>query len=114
VAVLTPQAITRAGLAPAFSAAAGGGDQFLPDADTWIVVRNAGGSPITATVTTFNTDRLGNTVADNAISVPATTGERWIGPFPATEYADPTDGLADIAYSGVTSVTVGVFKVTKP
>jgi hypothetical protein len=45
------------------------------------------------------------------VSVPATTGDRMIGPFPAHSFADPTDGLADITYSSATSVTVAVFKL---
>jgi hypothetical protein len=39
------------------------------------------------------------------VSVPATTGERLIGPFPA-DLAQVSDGLVAITYSGVTSLTV--------
>ena len=64
------------------------------------------------TVVTPRTDAYGNAIADNTISVPATTGERVIGPFPAEAYGSLTDGLADITYSGVTSLTIGAFSLT--
>jgi hypothetical protein len=114
MALLATQNITRAGLAPAFAAAAGGGDTFTPDGDTFIEVKNASGSSVTVTIVTPRTDAWGNQIADNVITVPATTGDRMIGPFPADAYADPTTGLASITYSAVTSVTVAVFKVLAP
>jgi hypothetical protein len=67
---------------------------------------------ITVTVVTPRTDpESGQSIADVSVSVPATTGDRMIGPFPAHSFADPTDGLADITYSSATSVTVAVFKL---
>lgn len=114
MAVLAVQSITRAGVGATYAAAAGGGDQFLPDADTFLHVKNASGAPITVTIVTQTNDALGNAIADNTVSVPATTGDRMIGPFPAQTYADPADGLADITYSGVTSLTVAVLKLAKP
>lgn len=114
MALLASQSITRAGTTAAYAAAAGGGDTFVPDKDTFIQVKNASGSAITVTITTPRTDAVGNAVADNAITVPLTVGDKMIGPFPAEYYADPTTGLASIAYSAVTTVTVGVFKLSQP
>lgn len=112
MATLTVNSVTRAGVTDTLVAAAGGGDSFLPDREVFIRVVNGGGSPITVTVETKNTS-FGHAVADVSVSV--TNGEsRIIGPFPAEVFADPTDGLADITYSGVTSVTVGAFKLAQP
>ena len=111
MAVLATQLVTRAGVAPTYAAAAGGGDRFTPGPATWLHVKNASGGAITVTVVTPRNDAWGNTIADNTISVPATTGERVIGPFPAEAYGSVTDGLADITYSGVTSLTIGCFSV---
>jgi hypothetical protein len=112
MANLSTQTITRAGIGPTYAAAAGGGDTFTPDVDTFSHVKNGSGSPITVTVVTPRTDQeSGQAIADVTVSVPATTGERMIGPFPHNSFADPTDGLADITYSGVTSLTVAVLKV---
>lgn len=113
MATLAVQTINRAGLAPTYAAAAGGGDSFLPDPDTFLHIKNASGGSITVTIVTTNTDRLSNPVADNAIAVPA-AGERIIGPFPPGEYADPTTGLAAITYSGVTSTTVAAIRLSRP
>ncbi len=111
MALLATQPIVRAGLAPSYAAAAGGGDTFTPNDKTFLQVKNASGGAITVTIVTPRTDSAGNAVADNTISVPATTGDRMIGPFPADVYADPTTGVANITYSGVTSLTIGAFSV---
>jgi len=113
MATLATQTITRAGVAAAYTAAAGGGDKLTPDQYTFLHVKNGGGSSITVTIVTPR-DALPNVaVADVAVSVP-NGGERMIGPFPAEHFAGLTDGLADITYSGVTSVTVGAFRVSQP
>lgn len=111
MATLATQIVTLPGIAPTYAAAAGGGDRFTPGRSTWLHVKNGSGAPITVTIVTPRTDALGNAVADNTVSVPATTGERLIGPFPAEFYGSLTDGLADITYSGVTSLSIGCFSV---
>lgn len=113
MATLATQSVTRAGVAPTYAAAAAGGDRFTPSTDTFLHVKNASAGALTVTVVTPRTDAYGNAIADNAISVPA-SGERMIGPFPADWYGSTTDGLADITYSGVTSLTIGAFTVTRP
>jgi len=109
MAVLTIQEITRAGVGPTFAAAAGGGDSFPNDGRTMCEVKNAGGGAITLTVVTQITVD-GKAVADDAISVPATTGDRMVGPFPPEIYND-VNGRVNLTYSGVTSVTVGAFRL---
>lgn len=109
MATLATQLITRAGTAPSYAAAAGGGDRFTPGPTTFLHVKNASGGAITVTIVTPRTDAYGNAIADNTVSVPLTTGDRMIGPFPAEAYGSLTDGLADITYSGVTSLTIGAF-----
>ena len=115
MAHLTKQLVSLVGLTPTFTAAAGGGDTLDPDADTFLVVKNAGGSPITATIATPKTDpKTGLAEADVAVSVPATTGEKWIGPLPFETYADPANqSRAAVTYSAVTSVTVAVVGVPR-
>lgn len=110
MAVLASQSVTRAGTAPAYAAAAAGGDRFTPGSKTFLHVKNGSAGALTVTIATPRTDAYGNQIADNAISVPA-AGERLIGPFPAEAYGSTTDGLADISYSGVTSLTIGAFAV---
>lgn len=111
MATLTVNTVSVAGLRDdnALVAAAGGGDKFLPSKDTFVRVNNAGGGSITVT---FATSALHNgiAVADTGGSV-TNAQSRLFGPFPAEDYANAADGLCDITYSGVTSVTVGVFKL---
>lgn len=114
MAVLTKQKVSlNPGLAPTFAAAAGGGDSFVNDqADgsrTFLVVKNGGGSPITVTVDDPNSkspDGATQFNPDLAVTV-ANGGERWIGPL-GSRFIDGNGNTA-IAYSAVTSVTVGVF-----
>ncbi len=109
MALLTTQQIANSGLNPSFVAAAGGGDTFRAEDTVFLVVKNGGGSSITATIATPATSSEGLAIADAAVSV--TNGqERWIGPF-KDEFRDPATGLVTVTYSGVTSVTVGVFRL---
>lgn len=113
MATLTTQTITRAGVDPSLSAAAGGGDSFTPGDDVFLHVNNGGGGSITVTIVGQGTILPNMNVPSVVVSV--TNGQdRMIGPFPHTLFADPTDGLADITYSGVTSVTVGAFRLQRP
>jgi len=108
MATLATQSITTAGITPTFAAAAGGGDKCLPGEGTYLHVKNGGGSPVTVTlVTPATVDTLA--VADRAVVV--ANGAEALIAVPDTLYRNPTGGLADITYSGVTSVTVGVFRI---
>lgn len=112
MATLRTQTVTRAGLAPTFDAAAGGGDRFTPSKDTVLHIRNGGGAPITATVVTPKEAFPGAAIADIAIVVPA-GGLLIAGPFAASDFRDPVDGLATLTYSSATSVTVAVLEVAE-
>jgi hypothetical protein len=117
MADLAIQDITNAGLTPAYVAAAAGGDKIPgTDADTFIHVKNGGGSPITVTVVTPGTapGSGGLGIADVAVVV-TNAQERMIGTFPAELYGNPADfGKVAITYSGVTSVTIGAFRARRP
>lgn len=112
MATLATQVIARAGLAPTYAAAAGGGDACETGDDVFLQVKNASGGALTVTVAIPATASTVSGVAytNTAVSVPATTGDRMIGPI-SNIYKDPTTGLATITYSGVTSLTVGCFKL---
>lgn len=116
MANLTTQSITRAGVAPTYAAAAGGGDACEVGDDLYLHVKNASGSAITVTlaIPSSNSPYPNAVYTSTAVSVPATTGERLIGPISAGLYKDPTTGLCSISYSSATSVTVGVFKLQAP
>lgn len=112
MAVLAVEELTRTGLQFAAPAAAAGGDQFLPSDRTFVRIANAGGGSITVTIVSTST-LLGLAVADVVVVVGA-GAQIHIGPFPAEHFADPTDGLADMTYTGVTSVTVSAVRLSRP
>jgi hypothetical protein len=113
MANLTTQSITRTGVTPTYAAASAGGDTFTPDENTVIHCKNGSGGSITLSILTPGHYHLGLSLAWAQVSIPAGQ-ERMIGPFNPQFFADPSDGLGDIAYSAATSVTIGVFYLTQP
>jgi hypothetical protein len=114
MATLASQKITRAGIAPALVAAAVGGDRFTPDGETFLHVKNGGSSAITVTIVA--TEKINGDLALANVTKSVAAGvEALLGPFPKQAFqAADGSGLADVTYSGVTSVTVGAFKLTQP
>src|SRR5687767_11742508 len=112
MATLTTQVITRAGVAPTYAAAAGGGDACETGDDIFLQVKNGSGGAITVTLAIPASASTTPNVAytNTTVSVPATTGDRMIGPI-SNIYKDPTTGMATITYSGVTSLTIGAFRL---
>lgn len=117
MANLTINNLALSGLVDTLSAAAGGGDavQAVGEAqDTWIEVANGGGSSINVTiakksgVSTVTVPGLGPTTVSDMVVAVANGARNKIGPFPA--HYIQADGSVSIAYSGVTSVTVGAFR----
>lgn len=113
MATLTVQEITRAGYTVTLAAAAAGGDKMLPGDTNCLRVANGGGGAITVTIVTPNTVADSITQGDLSVSVGAGV-TKDIGPLPSYWFGNATDGLADITYSGVTTVTVGAWKLKQP
>jgi hypothetical protein len=108
MALLATQSIVPSGLADTLAAAAGGGDTFVPDSDTFLRANNASGGALSVTVA-ITGKYHGLTVTSISVSFPA-GASRMIGPFPTDAFADAT-GVASITYpGGVTSLTIGAFK----
>lgn len=107
MAALVTQVIGLPSLLPAFVAAAGGGDTAVAGSDTFAVFKNGSGAPITVTVVVPGNDEFGTAKPDMAVSVVNGT-ERYI-PLRALGLVDPATGLVSFTYSGVTSLTVGIF-----
>jgi hypothetical protein len=105
MALLTQQVIARAGTTPTYSAAAASTTVTCGDR-SFLHVKNTNGSSMTVTVTaTAVVD--GQACADLVVTVPATTGDKMIGPITSKLFASAADGVsASITYSSTTSVTV--------
>lgn len=114
MATLATQSIVRTGTIPTYGAAAGGGDKMTPGTGAFLHAKNASGGSITVTIAVAAGDPgTGLVIADLAVAI-AAGAEKMIGPIPAQYFADPTDGLAAITYSGVTSLTVASLNLGQP
>lgn len=112
MATLTIEQILKTGLVvtPPHAAAAGGGDEFLNDGkDTFINVQNTDAAPVTVTIVVQATVD-GQAVTSKTVVIPATTGDKFIGPFPTAWYNDG-DSKVQLTYSDVTALFIAVFKL---
>lgn len=83
MALLSPQTPTITGLTPAYSnASASDTVRFTGNGRMFLICRNTSASPNTVTVVVPGTER-GQQNPDVPVTVPITTGERWIGPLDA-------------------------------
>ena len=107
MATVATQNMPYDGAALTYSAASGGGDRFTPGDRTFLHIKNGGGGSITGTIVTPNAVE-GSAIADQAVVV-AAAADRMV-PVGASKYQS-SDGLADITWSGTTSVTFAVVYV---
>lgn len=115
MATLTTQNITRAGVAPSYVLATVSGDACEVGDDIYLHVKNTNAATRTVTlVIPASASTYPNVTYTNvAVTVPATNGERLIGPVSAL-FKDATTGLCQITYSAVDNVTIGCFKLQAP
>lgn len=109
MAVLTPGTAGRsAGFNfTGLTAAAGGGDKFTNDGQTYFVIKNGDASPHTVS---FAIQLAVDGVTPTFTPVNLLAGEtRLLGPFPSGIYND-ANGQVNVTYSAVTSVTVAAVK----
>lgn len=106
---LTVQQVSLNGMAPAFSAAtATDGDAFQNDGNVLLEVKNTSAGVVTITIPT--PAKVGGLdVADVSVTVPATTGDRIIGPFDPTIF-NQADGSVYVNNSAASGVTLMAFR----
>lgn len=112
MADLTKQKILESGLVPSLVSAAGGGDAIANNTGKeFLMVSNGSGSPINVTATVQNTalqsESHGEIVKGDRVVAVAAGTTQMVGPFARGAFND-INGKVQIAYSGVTSLTVGV------
>lgn len=108
---LTLQDISIAGLAPTYSAgdAANGHTIAGADSDSFLHVKNTGGGACTVTLNA--TARIaGLALANQTVSVPATTGDKMIGPLRPDVFGQ-SDGACYVDLSTATGVTLAAIRV---
>jgi hypothetical protein len=111
--LLATQVILRTGLTPAYTAVTASDTFAVDSSNTFLHVKNAGGSPDVCVILVVGGDPPGLVISDNSVSV-TNAQERMIGPLPSQFFADPTTGLATVTHSFTTSVTSGAFKLGQP
>lgn len=110
MAALTVGQVAITGIAETLVAAAGGGDSFENDGKrTFFVVSNGSGGSITVTFDDSGSPQPPGAVAFNPdVDVAVGAGARSvIGPFPKDRFG----ATVSVTYSGVTSLTVGAFRL---
>ena len=115
MAVLVPtiQSFSRDGVTPTFGAANADGYALPGDGKTVIEVKNTNGATRTVTVDIpMVVDGLA--ITDKAVVVPATTGDKIIGPFPPGMYNQPSgtwQGYVLVTFTAVADVTVAFYRM---
>lgn len=107
MATIVTQNIITTGLTATYAAASGGGDRFQPGAGQVMHIKNGGGAPITATLVTPGLIDGDLAVANRDVVV-ANGADKFVA-LPDSLYRS-ADGLGDVTWSGVTSVTVAVLR----
>jgi hypothetical protein len=110
MALLTVQKVTSAGITLTFAAADVANDTFANDGKVIVYVKNGGVGSINVTLTSSVTQPPAGTAASNTVIAVANGSEKCFL-IPPTGFNNPTTGVATLAYSGVTSVTVAVISV---
>lgn len=106
MAALTPNVVTRAGVAPTVVTPAAGGDTFPAGASTYVRFITSGTATTVTLTPPASGGPLGTTVAPVTIALPA-TGVREFGPWPGYPYGDQ-NGNVTMTYSAITGLTLEV------
>lgn len=107
---LTPEAVSRASLAAAYTAIASTDNyKFVNDGKTVLHFKKTGAGAATITVVTPGTVD-GQAVADKTFSVPATTGDKFAGPWPRDIYNDSA-GKVEFTTSDGVGLTAAVLQI---
>lgn len=102
MAELTVQSISRSGVTPTYQTLSAS-DTFANDGQTFLDIRNGHSSECIVTAVIIRTVD-GITPAGKSVTVPATTGIKWFGPFPIQDYGS----TVTITTSHQTSMTAAV------
>lgn len=112
MAALTTQLIVDAGTAPTLTTLASASDtaDVGTGRNTFLVCRNTSASPNTVTIQPPGFTDYGEALPAKVVSVPATTGEKWI-PL-RKEYADDTNRATVTNSDPAAGVTVAVVRMS--
>lgn len=108
---LTIQKIVATGLTPSYtgSLATTNTYKIRNNGRVFVQVKKSGAGDCTVTIATPKTVG-GLAVADQTVTVAATTGDKQIGPWPPDIYNDGS-GDVNLTFSEITGLTVGAFEL---
>lgn len=111
MALLTPQTVAKTGLAPVYSAVTAS-DTIAPvnGSKLFLHVKNGNAAACTVTIVDGGTTPAGSVATNPTVSVPATTGDRMIGPLDPA-FAAPATGLITVTYSVTPTVTAALVAI---
>lgn len=110
MAALATQYLADTGALPTFTAASTSDTAEIGNGhNTFIVYRNTNGAIRAMNVVVPGNTFFGLAQPDNTVSVPATTGEKWI---PLRKEYDDGTGRATITVADATGVTVAVVRLS--
>lgn len=110
MALLTAQqAVEQPAGAPTYSAVSAS-DTVVYDGGLMLIVKNAGGTQDIVTIVVPGSGPGGVAIPDFTVTVPITTGERWIY-IGNPAVMDPATSLITILHSFTTSVTCAVVRI---
>jgi hypothetical protein len=111
MALLTPQTVTKAGIAPAYTTVnATDTIALAPGAVQFLHVKNGNAAACTVTIVDAGTTPAGSAATNPTVTVPLSTGDRMIGPL-KNSFADQTTGVISVTYSIQTTVTAALISV---
>lgn len=105
------ESVVRTGLAATYNGSLSASNQYFVANDGRVILHflKTGAGNCTVTIVTPGlVDSLA--VADRTFTVPASTGDVFVGPFPPSVYNDG-DGNLEFTLSEVTGLTVAVLRV---
>jgi hypothetical protein len=111
MAVVTVQDVTTlsSGLTPAYAAGSATETYLIPNnGDVFVHVKKTGLGDCTVTVVTPNTV-AGLAIADYTATVPATTGDKMIGPFAPNDFNNGGSQIT-MTFSEVTGLTFAAIR----
>jgi hypothetical protein len=114
MATLTTQIPTLLGITPTYAAVTGGGDACECSTDIFLHFKNTNAATCTVTLVSpaANSTHTNAPYVVAGVVIPATTGDKMIGPIDPGIFKDPTTGLCSITYTGTTTnTTVAVVRL---
>ena len=108
---VTPQDILASGLTTSYNASLSASDTYLipNDGATFLHFKKTGAGSCTVTIAT-NGSYKGLAIADQTATVPATTGDVMVGPFPTNPYNNSAGQVA-VTLSNITGLSMAAYRI---